>query len=232
MIGVFGGTGFYSLLDDAERKNVNTPYGEPSSPVMVGKIQGKDVAFIARHGERHEFPPHRIPYKANIFALKDIGVTRIIAPAAVGSLKKEIKPGDFLVPDQFVNFTQGRDDTFFHSETAHISSADPYCHELRYLAYEAGKEMGISMHDKGTVIVINGPRFASRAESGFFRSQNWDIINMTQYPECILAREQEMFYSNISLITHYDVGIEGDQEIKPVTLEEVVRIFNDNNEKV
>lgn len=231
MIGVFGGTGFYSLFENAEKKMMDTPYGRPSSPVTIGKVHGKDIAFIARHGERH-MPPHTIPYKANIFAFKELGVTRIIAPAAVGSLKKEIKPGDFLVPDQFVNFTQGRDDTFYHNETVHISSAEPYCPELRNLLIQASREMNIPVHDKGTVVVINGPRFASRGESDFFRAQKWDIINMTQYPECVLAREQEICYANVSLVTDYDTGVKGDPSIKPVSIEEVVRVLNANNERV
>jgi 5'-methylthioadenosine phosphorylase len=165
-------------------------------------------------------------------AFKDIGVDRIIASTAVGSLKKEIRPSEFLVPDQFVNFTK-RDDTFYHEHpVTHVSSSDPYCPELRKLLIENGKEMNLAVHEKGTVVVVEGPRFSSRAESNFFRSQKWDIINMTQYPEIILARELEMCYANISVITDYDTGVKDDPTVKSVALEEVVRVFNENNEKL
>jgi 5'-methylthioadenosine phosphorylase len=242
MIGIFGGSGFYSLFEEAEKRGVETPYGKPSSKITIGKVGNNDVAFIARHGEKHEYPPHKVPYKANIYAMKQLGVERIIAPAAVGSLKPEIKPGDFLVPDQFVSFTN-RDDTYYngkHTEalgasfglTTHISSADPYCPELRELIINEAKKAGLAVHGSGTVVVINGPRFASRAESNFFRSNNWDIINMTVYPELILARELELCYANIAIITDYDTGLKSDSNIKPVSLEEVVRVFKENNEKI
>ena len=231
MIGVFGGSGFYSLLQDAETREMVTLYGKPSSKITIGKIGNKDVAFIARHGERHQLPPHKIPYKANIWAFKDLGVKRIIAPSAVGSLKKEIAPGDFLVPDQFVNMTHGRDDSFYHNETVHISAAEPYCPELRLLLIEQGKNNGLKIHEKGTAVIINGPRFTSRAESDFFRTLG-DIINMTQYPEMMLAREQEICYANISLITDYDTGLKDDPTIEPVTIQEVLRVLNENNEKI
>ena len=241
MIGIFGGSGFYSLLSDAEQRIIDTPFGKPSSPITIGKIGSREVAFIARHGLRHEYPPHKIPYKANIYALHELGVRQIIAPAAVGSLKKEMKPGEFLVPDQFVNFTHSRDDSFYHGEqlddesaakTTHISSAEPYCPVLRALLMETAKKSGLAVHDKGTVVVIQGPRFASRAESAFYRSNGWDIINMTQYPELILARELEMCYANISIITDYDTGVKDDPSIKPVMLEEVMHVFKENNEKI
>ncbi|MBI2075967.1 MAG: S-methyl-5'-thioadenosine phosphorylase [Candidatus Aenigmarchaeota archaeon] len=231
MIGVFGGSGFYSLLENPEAREIETPYGRPSSKVTVGKIAGRDVAFIARHGERHQYPPHKIPYKANIWAFKELGVSRIIAPSAVGSLKKEIKPGEFLVPDQFVNFTR-RDDTFYDNETVHIASHEPYCPELRQLLISAAKTMGLPVHEKGTIVVIQGPRFATHAESGMYRSMGFDIINMTQYPECILAREQEICYANISIVTDYDTGVKDDPAIKPVSIEEVLRVFDQNNEKI
>ncbi len=231
MIGVFGGSGFYSLLEQAETREMVTLYGKPSSKITIGRIGSKDVAFIARHGERHQLPPHKIPYKANIWAFKDLGVKRIIAPSAVGSLKKEIAPGDFLVPDQFVNMTHGRDDSFYHNETVHISAADPYCPELRQLIIEQGKNHGLKIHEKGTAVIINGPRFTSRAESDFFRTLG-DIINMTQYPEMMLAREQEICYANISLVTDYDTGLKDDPTIRPVTIQEVLSVLNENNEKI
>jgi len=231
MIGVFGGSGFYSLLENPAVKEMETPYGKPSSKVTIGKIGNHDVAFIARHGERHQYPPHAIPYKANVWAFKELGVTRIIAPSAVGSLKKEIKPGEFLVPDQFVNFTR-RDDTFYHDQTVHIASHEPYCPDMRKLLIESGKSMGLSIHENGTVVVINGPRFASHAESVMYRQLGFDIINMTQYPECILAREQEICYANISIVTDYDTGVKDDPAVRPVSIEEVLRVFKANNEKI
>ncbi len=210
MIGVFGSPGFYKLLDNLETIDKETPFGKPSSPVNVGTISGKEVAFIARHGLQHEFPPHRIPYKSNLYAFKELGVTRIIAPAAATSLKRNIEPGSFLVPDQFVNFTR-RDDTFYEERpVTHISCAEPYCPELRALLAEAGKQMQLKMHEKGAAVIIEGPRFPSLAESAFYRSQGWDAIDMTQYPEMVLARELEMCYANISLVTDYDSAIKAD----------------------
>jgi 5'-methylthioadenosine phosphorylase len=228
MLGVIGGTGLYSLLEKAEEQKVETPYGPTSSPVQIGKISGRRVAFIARHGTKHQYPPHKVPYKANIWALKELGVKRIIAPAAVGSLKPEIKPGDFLVPDQFVNFTR-RDDTFYDGpETVHVSSAEPYCPTLRKILIETME----GVHEKGTVVVVQGPRFSTKSESDFFQKQGWDVINMTQYPECMLAREQEICYAGLCIITDYDTGLKSDPNVKPVTLEEVVKTFNRNVERL
>ncbi len=232
-IGVIGGSGFYKFLQTKEASQKGTPYGNPSASVRLSEVKGKRVAFIPRHGEHHEFPPHVVPYRANLHALKQLGVERVFGPTAVGSLKADIKPGDFVISDQFVNFTNGRKDTFFDGpQTAHVGSADPYCPELREIVLKASKGLGIRVHKKGTVVVIQGPRFSSRAESRFFRSQGWDIINMTQYPEVILARELEMCYVNISLVTDYDVGLEGDPEVEPVSNDEVMRVFNANLEKL
>lgn len=232
MIGIIGGSGFYSLLEEAKEKKISTPYGKPSSKIMIGKIGNKEVAFLARHGVKHQYPPHKIPYKANIFALKELGVDRIIAPSAVGSLKAEIKPGSFLIPDQLVNFTR-REDTFYDGpETTHVSYAEPYCPELRELLIKVSKKMKLPVHNNGTVVVVQGPRFSTKAESYFFRKQDWDIINMTQYPECVLARELEICYANISIITDYDTGLKNDPNVKPVSLEEVIGVFNENNEKL
>ena len=239
MIGIFGGSGFYSLLDNAEIMQRETPFGAPSSPVTVGTIGKQEVAFIARHGTHHELPPHRIPYKANMYAFRELGVSRIIAPSAVGSLKAEIKPGDFLVPDQFVSFA-ARDDTFFNEvPVTHISSADPYCPELREVIIRMARQLQLPVHEKGTVVVVNGPRFASRAESAFYQSLG-DIINMTQYPEVVLAREMEMCYANISLVTDYDVGVNDpkmrltspDVLPRPVSAQDVAAAFKENSEKL
>jgi 5'-methylthioadenosine phosphorylase len=228
-IGVIGGSGFYKFLRTKKASRLETPYGTLSASVRLSEVEGRRIAFIPRHGEHHEFPPHMVPYRANIYALKQFGVERVFGPTAVGSLKPGIRPGDFVISDQFVNYTNGRKDTYFEGpETAHVGSADPYCPELRELVWEAAKDMGIRVHKKGTVVVIQGPRFSTRAESKFFRSQGWDIINMTQYPEAILARELEMCYVNISLVTDYDVGLEGDPKVKPVSNDEVMRVFNAN----
>ena len=232
-IGVFGGSGFYTFFKRAEGVTVETPYGLPSAPVTVSTIAGKSVAFLPRHGVHHEYPPHMVPYRANLWAFQELGVTRVIGPCAVGSLKPEAKPGDLVFCDQFVNFTNGRRDTFYDGpQTTHIGLADPYCPELRRVGLQAAKRLGIKAHTRGTVAVIQGPRFSTRSESKFFRSQGWDVINMTQYPEVALARELEMCYLNISVVTDYDVGLEGDPDVKPVAHEEVIKVFNENVEKL
>lgn len=232
-IGVFGGSGFYRFLKKYEEVSVETPYGFPSASLKLSKIGSKSVAFLPRHGDHHEFPPHMVPYRANLSAFKKLGVERVIGPCAVGSLNPKRKPGDFVICDQFVQFTTGRRDTFYDGpETTHISTADPYCPELRTIACEAAERLGLPVHPGGTVVVIQGPRFSTMSESRFFRSQGWDVINMTQYPEVVLARELEMCYVNISVVTDYDSGLEGDPTVKPVSHEEVIRTFNQNIENL
>ena len=232
-IGVFGGSGFYSLLDDVREIKVETPYGAPSDLVALGKAGGKQVAFLPRHGKRHSLPPHMIPYRANIWAMKELGVKRIIAPSAVGSLQAHVKPGDFAVCDQFIDRTTARKDTFYDGPiTTHISSADPFCPELRRLAIDVIKKQGIRVHESGTAVVIQGPRFSTKAESMWFTSMGWEIISMTQYPECILALEQAMCYVNISLVTDYDAGLVGEGGVEPVDTDEVIRVLVANNERV
>jgi 5'-methylthioadenosine phosphorylase len=229
-IGVFGGSGFYSFLEEPEEVKIPTPFGETSAPVTIGQIGGRSVAFIPRHGARHEFPPHRVPYKANVWAMKEMGVTRVLGPNACGSLQEHVKPGDFVICDQLVDRTHDRPNTFYDGPiTTHISFADPYCPTMRATISAQGRSLDIPLHDRGTVVVIEGPRFSSRAESAWFKSAGWEVINMTQYPEALLARELELCYANISLITDYDVGVEG---VAPVTHEEVVRVFTENNEKL
>ncbi len=229
-IGVFGGSGFVSLLDGGEEVRVNTPFGAPSAPLTVGEIGGRRVAFLPRHGVHHELPPHMIDYRANVWAMKELGVTRIIGPNACGSLQLDVKPGHFVICDQFVDRTWGRKDTFYDGPiTTHVSSADPYCPTMRQVAVAKAQELGIVVHDGGTVVVIQGPRFSTRSESKWYADQGWEVINMTQYPECYLARELEICYCNISLITDHDAGAEG---IEPVSNDEVVRVFAENNEKV
>jgi 5'-methylthioadenosine phosphorylase len=232
-IGVFGGSGFYSFLENIEEIELDTPYGKPSDKIALATYEGKKIAFLPRHGKQHQFPPHRVPYRANLYAMKQLGVKRIIGPTASGSLQVHIKPGDFVVTDQFVDRTWGRKDTYYDGpETRHISAAHPYCTELRKLACQTGKDLDITIHEKGTVVVIQGPRFSSVAESRWFSKMGWEVINMTQYPECYLARELGMCYVNIALITDYDAGLEGKDDILPVTEDEVLRVFADNNHKL
>jgi 5'-methylthioadenosine phosphorylase len=229
-IGVFGGSGFTSLLEETESVDLDTPYGKPSAPPLIGEVGGRRVAFIPRHGTKHEFPPHTIPYLANLWAMKELGVARVIGPNACGSLQLNVKPGDFVICDQLVDRTRTRPHTFYDGPvTTHITFADPYCPTVRAVAIERGRELGIPIHDRGTVVVVEGPRFSTRAESAWFAAAGWEVINMTQYPEAVLARELELCYANISLITDYDVGVEG---VPPVTNDEVVRVFNENNDRL
>jgi 5'-methylthioadenosine phosphorylase len=231
-IGVFGGSGFYTFLKGSSRTVVvRTPYGPPSGKVTLSTVGGKGLAFLPRHGVHHEYPPHAVPYKANIHAFKQLGVTRIIAPNAVGSLKADVEPGDLVFCDQFVNYTTGRDDTFYDGpETTHVSTAEPYCPQMRKVVSEEAKKLGVRFHASGTVVVIQGPRFSTRAESKFFKGQGWDVVNMTQYPEVVLAREQQLCYLNISVVTDYDAGLEGDPKMKPVSHHEVIKVFEKNME--
>jgi len=232
-IGVFGGSGFYRFFKKPRELKVETPYGIPSASLTLSRVAGRSVVFLPRHGVHHEFPPQMVPYRANMRAFKELGVRRVVGPTAVGSLKPEVEPGDLVFCDQFVNFTSGRRDTFYDGPlTTHVSTADPYCPEMRKLGIEAAARLGMKAHGSGTVVVIQGPRFSTRAESKFFSSQGWDVINMTQYPEVVLARELEMCYLNISLATDYDVGLEGNPEVKPVSHEDVIKVFNKNIAKL
>lgn len=229
-IGIIGGSGFYQFLEGKETA-VKTPYGSPSDKILLSEYAGRKIAFLPRHGKKHSFPPHKINYRANLYALKKLGVKHILAPCAVGSLKAGIKPGHFVVADQFISRTERQDSFFDGPKVAHIGMAEPYCPELRKLVIKSCQKLRIPCQKKGTVVVIEGPRFSTKAESLFW-SRYADIINMTQYPEVALARELEMCYANISLVTDYDVGLQGRKDIKPVTLEEVVKTFNQNNERV
>lgn len=232
-IGVFGGSGFYSLLDKVKEIEVDTPYGKPSDKIALADFDNKTIAFLPRHGKKHQLPPHMIPYRANLYAMKLLGVKKIIGPTASGSLQPHIKPGDFVITDQFVDRTKGRKDTFFDGpEIKHVSLAEPYCPQLRKIALEVGESLGIATHERGTVVVIQGPRFSTKAESRWFNRMGWEVINMTQYPECYLARELGICYVNIALITDYDAGLEGREDICPVTHEEVLKVFEENNEKL
>lgn len=232
-VGIFGGSGFYSLLSGSVREVwIETPYGAPSDKITIGEMGGKTVAFLPRHGRDHRLPPHAINYRANIWAMKSLGVTDLIGPNACGSLQSHIKPGDFVICDQFVDRTWGRRDTFYDGPVVtHVSAADPYCPILREHAVRVCRERGVSVHDRGTVVVIQGPRFSTKSESRWFTAQGWEVINMTQYPECYLALEQEICYVNLSLITDFDAGLVG-EGTAPVTNEEVLEVFKANLDKL
>lgn len=228
-VGVFGGTGFYSFLEDVTEVWIETPYGPASDRVALATVGGKRVAFMPRHGKGHTIPPHMINYRANLWAMKELGVTRVISPCAAGSLQPNVKPGDLVICDQFVDRTSGRKDTFYDGPvTTHISAAEPFCPELRRIAIAEAKNLHLPVHETGTVVVIQGPRFSTKSESRWFSRQGWEVINMTQYPECVLARELNLCYVNISVITDYDAGLEGHPDVAPVTHEEVVRTFQAN----
>ena len=232
-IGVFGGSGFYSFLDDVEEVAVTSEWGEPSSPLMVGTIGERRVAFLPRHGADHRFPPHRINYRANVDAMRQAGVKAIFGPCASGSLQAHVAPGHFVVPDQFVDRTWGRPDSFWEEgDIVHASMADPYDPRLRAVALEACRAEGVEVHDGGTVVVIQGPRFATRAESRWYAAQGWEVINMTQSPEAALANEAGIPYASIALITDYDSGLDGDPSIEPVTQDEVFAFMRRNAEVV
>lgn len=232
-VGIIGGSGFYTLLEDAEMSVVDTPYGPPSAPVARGTVSGVPVAFIPRHGLDHELPPHAINYRANLWALREAGAAWIIAPCASGSLQPHVRVGDFVVCDQYVDRTSGRRDTYFDGpEAIHVSAAEPFSPVLRELLIAGCRDLGIPVHTQGTVVVIQGPRFSTRAESRWFTAMGWDVVNMTAYPEAHLARELCLAYANISLVTDYDVGLEGMPDVPAVSAQEVAAVFARNNARV
>ena len=240
-IGVIGGSGFYTFVDDADTVTITTPWGAPSGPVTVGSVGDTRVAFIPRHGRHHEHLPHEVPSRANLWALHALGVRRVVAPCSVGSLRADFRPGDFVALDQIVDRTWGRPTTFFDRSISvgvsspnvfHLPFADPYCPEMRALATAAGRTRAIEMHDGGTVVVIPGPRFSTRAESRWYRAQGWDVVNMTQVPEAALAAELGMCYCGIALVTDYDSGLDDDPSIEPVTMEQVFATFEANIERL
>ena len=224
-IGVFGGSGFYSLLEDVREVKVDTPYGAPSDSIFLADVAGRRVAFLPRHGRRHTIPPHQINYRANVWAMRSLGVKAAISPCAAGSLQLAVKPGDFVVCDQFVDRTRGRIDTFFDGPiVTHLSSAETYDPVLRQLAIDTIRDHGIEVHERGTVVVIQGPRFSTKAESKWFSDAGWEVINMTQYPEAWLCRELGIAVVNISLITDYDAGVhEGTEAVNATDVLEVFR---------
>ena len=229
-IGVIGGSGLYALLD-GEPVEVQTPFGSPSDPVTLAEVGGRRVAFLPRHGRDHRFPPHRVNYRANLWALRSLGVRQVLAPCAVGSLRAEQGPGTIVVPDQVVDRTWGRAHTVVDAEgaVAHVSFADPYCPHGRAVVIGAGSARGLPIVDRGTLVVINGPRFSTRAESLWHAAQGWSIVGMTGMPEASLAREMALCYTAVALVTDLDAGLEhGDG----VTHDEVLRVFAANIERV
>jgi 5'-methylthioadenosine phosphorylase len=228
-IAIIGGTGIYDNDLFREEKTIksHTPYGPPSDSITVGMFGERKIAFLPRHGKGHKIPPHMINYRANIWALKNLGVRRIIAPSAVGSLNYGYAPGDIMLPDQFIDFTKNRNYSFFDgSQVCHISMADPFCIYLRKIANECMHDLDIKFHDKGTYVCIEGPRFSTRSESKIFKDvYQADIIGMTLIPECVLARESEICYLSISTITDYDVWAE-----QPVSTKEVIETLHKNVE--
>ena len=239
-IGVFGGSGFYEFLENAQEHDLDTPYGKPSSPITVGTVAGHTVAFMARHGREHGFVAHRVPYRANVWAMHSIGVRSLIAPCSVGSLQPNIHPGQLVVIDQVVDRTWGRPDTFhdvggpMHEPGSagpvhHQTFADPYDQGLRQSLLAAGARIGAEVVDGGTMVVINGPRFSTRAESVWFRSMGWHVVNMTGYPEAVLAAELGIRYATVALVTDYDAGVDGHE---PVTMDAVFAMMRSNVARV
>ncbi len=232
-LGVIGGTGFERFLDDMVEVEVDTPWGAPSAPITIGQLGGRAVAFVPRHGTEHQLSPARIPYKANLWALRAVGVRRVFAACASGSLQPHLVPGDFVICDQLVDRTSGRADTYFDGEVVnHVGFADPFCPELRAAAHTAGIDSEATVHERGTVVVIQGPRFSTRAESVWFRQNDWDVVNMTQYPESILARELGLCYATVAMVTDFDSGVEGDLSRPPVTQEGAYAVMRLNADRV
>ena len=228
-IGIFGGTGIYDsgLLEDTKEITIDTPYGKTSDSITIGVFNNRNIAFMPRHGKKHTIPPHMINFRANIWAFKELGIKRIVAPSAVGSLQEEIKPGDFALPTQFLDFTKSRKGSFSEDgRVIHISVADPFCPELQAVISSVAQKQGITLHKDCTYVCIEGPRFSTKAESKFFKNTGADIIGMTLVPECQLAREAQMCYASISTVTDYDVWAE-----KPVTAKEVLETLSKNVEQ-
>lgn len=228
-VAVIGGSGLYALLDDAVEHRVETPYGAPSDAITVAQVGGRSVAFLPRHGRDHRYPPHLIPYRANLWALRSLGVRRVLAPCAVGGLRPELGPGTFVVPDQLIDRTSGRAQTYYDEGAVHVSFADPYCPAGRRTLLDAAAGRGITAVDGGTVVVVEGPRFSTRAESRWFTAIGGAVVNMTGHPEAVLARELALCYSSIALVTDLDAGVEGGQA---VTHEEVFRVFGENTDRL
>jgi 5'-methylthioadenosine phosphorylase len=217
-VGLIGGSGLEAFVTDGERRTLETPWGSPSGPVVLGRLGETPIAFVSRHGLHHRIPPHRVPYRANLAALASLGVRRVIASSAVGSLRRDIPPGSVVVPDQLVDRTAGRERTIFDGpEVVHVSLADPYCPTLSASLARSAERAGRSPVVGGTVVVIEGPRFSTRAESRWFRRMGWDLVNMTQLPEASIARELGLCYGTLALVTDFDTGVEDDASGEAVT---------------
>ena len=224
-LAVVGGSGFYEFLEAAEEVKIDTPFGPPSDPIAVGEVAGRRVAFLPRHGRDHRFPPHKIPYRANMWALRSLGVRRVLAPSAVGSLTPAYGPGTLVIPDQLVDRTRNRVQTYFDEGACHVPFADPYCPSVRPVAIATAGESGWTPADSGTLVVIEGPRFSTRAESLWFAAQGWTLVGMTGHPEAVLARELALCYTTLALVTDTDAGVE---EGEGVTQAEVFEVFAAN----
>lgn len=224
-IGIFGGTGVYDpgLLEDSHTVSVKTPYGKTSSDIVLGRLRGRDVAFLPRHGAGHTIAPHLINYRANVWAFQSLGVKRIVSPSAVGSLRQEIKPGHFAIPSQFIDNTRTRVGSFTEEgRVIHISVADPFCPEITLCVQERAKD--VTIHDDCTYVCIEGPRFSTKAESRIYQNMGADIIGMTLVPECQLSRESRICYASVSMVTDYDVWAD-----EPVTAKEVASVIAGNS---
>jgi len=234
-IGIIGGSGLDDpkILKDAKEIEVDTPYGKPSSALTMGKIDGIDVVILARHGKHHTFPPTQVNFRANIWALKEQGCNAILATTACGSLRDDIERGDFVILDQFIDFTRHRKITYYEEFTngdiKHTAMPEPFDKKLRKALIDTCKELGYKFHEKGTVITIEGPRFSTKAESKLFRTWGADVINMSIAPECILANEVAIPYAAIAMSTDYDCYRE---DVAPVSWEEVLKVFTQNVDKV
>tara|TARA_Y100000310_G_scaffold343159_1_gene449531 strand:+ start:46983 stop:47768 length:786 start_codon:yes stop_codon:yes gene_type:complete len=231
-IGIISGSGIDDpkIMENPEKKKIHTPYGSTSDIVTVGKVQGIDVVIVPRHGDSHRIYPSKVNFRANIYAMKELNVTHIIAPTACGSLKEEIKPGDLVFIDQFIDRTTKRHQTFYEGvEVCHISMAEPFCNKIRDLLIQTSRELNFKHHEKGTMVTIEGPRFSTKAESHLFRSWNCDVINMTTVPEAVLAREAGICYQPIAMSTDYDCWHENEEK---VTIDMILKTMNDNAEKV
>lgn len=227
---MIGGSGFYEFLTDAAEHRLDTPYGEPAAPVAVGTVAGRRVAFLPRHGRHHDFVAHRVPFRANLWALWSIGVRTVIAPCSVGSLQPDLHPGDLVVVDQLVDRTWGRADTYHDEPPVHHQSfAEPYDAGVRRVLVDTAGRLGVRVHDGGTMVVINGPRFSTRAESAWFRAMGWSVVNMTGYPEAVLAAELGLAYATVALVTDYDAGVDGHE---PVTMDAVLAVMHANVARV
>lgn len=232
-IAVIGGSGFYRFFPDGTRElRVETPWGDPSDAITVGTVAGRSVAFLPRHGRGHTIPPHRVNYRANAWALRSLGVRQVLGPCAVGSLRPEIGPSSIVVPDQLVDRTRGRAQSFYDGPPApvvHVAFSDPYCPRGRQAAAAAARAAGFPTTDGGTLVVVDGPRFSTRAESAWHAAAGWTVVGMTGHPEAVLARELAMCYTSIALVTDHDAGVDGGAA---VTHEAVLAMFQANVDRL